>query len=679
MRFDATWLAELLDGAPDPDTLADRMTAVGFTVELREPVDGGEAWDVEVTTNRPDAMNHRGMAREAAVALDAAVRPLEFELEESGEPADRFATVEVDDPEGCSRYAARIVRGVTVGPSPEWLAARLERCGVRPINVIVDVTNLVLLELGQPLHAFDLATLDGSRIVVRRAADGERLVTLDGEERTLDPSVLVIADAGRAVALAGIMGGADTEITGGTTDVLIESAHFDPIVIRRAARKLGMHTEASHRFERGTDPEIVPVAAAYAASLIARLAGGTVHPGTIDVHPRPWTPRTVTFSVARLGRFAGLEIAADRVVSILDGLGFAPRIENGEVTVTVPSWRVDVERPEDLYEEVIRHVGYDAVPAVLPVLSSRPGGRSPAWERVDRAREAALDAGLDEVVTYAFIDPEDDALAGASPLCPGEPLPLSNPLSRNQGTMRRSLLPGLVAAAREMANRGERELSVFEQGRAFAVADGGPVEAERLAVVLAGPRGPWDGRRETDFLDIKGVAEFLAERLGLPVERWERGGAPWLDEGEGAVGRDAAGRALAVAGRLAPETAARWDLKLPLYVAEFDLEAMAEPAEPRFEPLPRFPEVVEDVTVEHDRRLEYATLEAAVRRLAAGFVERIGLVVRYEGKNVPKGRVRTTIRLVYRHPERSLTRDEVNAMQETLRKRLAETLDVRLV
>ncbi len=679
MKFDAAWLVELLDGEPDFDTLAGRMTAAGFTVELRERVSGGETWDVEVTTNRPDAMNHRGMAREAAVALETTVKPLEFELDEGREPVAEHASVAVEDPDGCSRYVARLVRGVRIGPSPEWLAARLERCGVRPINVVVDVTNLVLLELGQPLHAFDLATLEDRRIVVRRAASGERLVTLDGEERELDPSILVIADARRPVALAGIMGGADTEISETTVDVLIESAHFDPIVIRRAARRLGMHTEASHRFERGTDPEIVPLAAAYAAALIARLAGGTVLKGFIDVRPRPWTPRRITFSARRLSRFAGLEISLRRAVEILDGLGFAPEADGDTVTVTVPSWRVDVERPEDLYEEVIRHVGYDAVPAVLPVLSSRPGGRSEAWERVDRAREAALGAGLDEVVTYAFIDPADDALAGELPLCPGEPLPLANPLSRNQAAMRRALLPGLVVAAREMLNRGERELSVFEQGRAFGRRDGKPVEVERLGVVLAGPRGPWDGRRETDFLDVKGIAEDLAARLGIRVARWERGGAPWLDEAEGAVARDPEGRVVAVAGKLAAQAAAHWDLKTPLYVAELDMEAMGPPAEPRFEPLPRFPAVVADLTVEHDRSLAYAELEAAVRQLAAETVESIGLVVRYEGKNVPKGRLRTTLRLVYRSPERSLTREEVNALQETLRERLAGALDVRLV
>lgn len=680
MRIDATWLTELLDGEHELDALAERLTHVGFTVELREEAEGGEVWDVEITTNRPDAMNHRGLAREAAVATGGTVRPLAIELaERADDPAADHASVAIEDPEGCSRYAARVVRGVRIGPSPDWLARRLERCGVRPINAVVDATNLVLMELGQPLHAFDLATLEDRRIVVRRAAEGERLVTLDGEERSLDPSMLVIADARRPVALAGIMGGADTEIGESTTDILLESAHFDPIVIRRAARRLGMHTEASHRFERGCDPQAVVPAADLAAALIVKLCGGTVCAGVIDTVARPWTPREVSFSLERLCRFAGLEIPAERVLGILDGLGFSPRRDGDRVTCTVPSWRVDVELAEDLYEEVIRHVGYDAVPSVLPVLSSRPGGRAPAWELVDRAREAALDAGLDEVVTYAFIDPEDDQTVSGLPLCPGEPLPLANPLSRNQAAMRRSLLPGLVTAARDMLNRGERELSIFEQGRAFATADGAPLEVERLAVAMAGPRGPWDALRETDFLDLKGVVEELCRRLGLDARRWERGGAPWLDEAEGALVRDGGGRVLAVAGRLAPDMADRWDIKAPLYVAELDVTAAGAPGIPSFQPLPRYPAVVADLTVEHGAKLEFAALEERVRELASELVERIELVVRYEGEKVPRGRVRTTLRLVYRHPERSLTQDEVNEMQNTLRERLAAALDVRLV
>jgi len=386
MRFDLQWLRDELEDAPHADVLAERLTACGFNVEVREPSGGSEIWDVDVTTNRPDAMNHRGLAREAAVATGAVLKALRAEVEESGDPASELVSVEIEAPELCSRYVARVIRGVHIAPSPAWLQEGLERCGVRPINNVVDATNYVLLRLGQPLHAFDLDKVAGRRIVVRRAAEGETLKTLDGEERRLDPEVLVIADAERASALAGIMGGADSEIGEGTADVLLESAWFEPIPIRRAARRLGLHTEASHRFERGADPEMVPVAADVAAALIAGLSGGTVAPGRVDVHPRPWKPRAMELSVAALSAFTGLEIPAEDAVRILEGLGFEPERREDAVAVTVPSWRVDVERVPDLYEEIIRHVGYDKVPAVLPTLPTGPGERRGAWPLVDRAR-----------------------------------------------------------------------------------------------------------------------------------------------------------------------------------------------------------------------------------------------------------------------------------------------------
>ena len=274
MIFDSDWLIEFLDGAPDLDTLADRLTGCGCLVELREEGDGAEKWDVEVTTNRPDAMNHRGLAREASVAIGCRLRPLDFELSESNEDAAELATVEIVEPALCSRYVARVIRGVSVGPSPEWMQRRLINCGVRPINAVVDATNYVLLELGQPLHAFDLDLVRGRRIVVRPARDGEKLTTLDGEERKLDSSMLMIADGEGVIALAGIMGGADSEINDETTEVLLESAHFDALSVRRTARRLGIHTEASHRFERGTDPEMAATACDRAAALIADLCGG---------------------------------------------------------------------------------------------------------------------------------------------------------------------------------------------------------------------------------------------------------------------------------------------------------------------------------------------------------------------------------------------------------------------
>jgi phenylalanyl-tRNA synthetase beta chain len=673
MKFDLSWLSELLDPAPAADTLADRLTACGFLVETRDRVGDTEVWDVEVTTNRPDAMNHRGLAREAAVAVGATLRPVTIELEESAEATAELASVRIDDPELCSRYVARVVRGVKVVESPDWLKRRLETCGVRPVNAVVDATNYLLLELGHPMHAFDLDRLADRAIVVRRAEPGERLTTLDGEQRTLDPEMLVIADAREAVALAGIMGGADSEIGPETTDILIESAHFDPLSVRRTARRLGMHTEASHRFERGADPEMAGEACDAAAELITRLCGGRVCRDRIDVYPRPPTDRQMELSVAELSRFAGLEMDFDEVERIFAGLQFEPTRNGDRITVTPPPFRVDMEVVPDLYEEAIRHVGYDRVPSELPVLATPPGHRHPNWRLVDRCRACSVSVGLVEVITFSFIQAEDDALVDDLVVCPGEPLPIDNPLALTQSTMRRSLLPGLVAAARDNLNRGERSLSFFEQGRVFAAVNGAPTERERLGVVLAGslPDGETVG-----FLDLKGVVEEVLDRAGFPACEWRRGGGPWLDESEGAVifaGESVVG----CAGRLSGALADRWDLRHPVYLVELDLAAAAAGRpDVRFEELPRFPTVAADMTVEHRDDLAYADLLGAVRELASPLVESTALVVRYTGKGLPEGAVRTTLRLVYRHPDRSLTQDEVNQHQDALRGLLGERLGV---
>jgi phenylalanyl-tRNA synthetase beta chain len=674
MKFDLSWLTDLLNGAPDADTLSDRLTACGFLVETRDPIGDTEVWDVEVTTNRPDAMNHRGLAREAAVATGAALGPLSFELNECDEPAQELASIRIDEPELCSRYVGRIVRGITMTESPDWLKTRLETCGVRPINAVVDATNYLLLELGQPMHAFDLHRLADSEIIVRRAEMGERLTTLDGEERRLDDSMLVIADSRQATALAGVMGGADSEIGPDTADILIESANFDALSVRRTARKLGMHTEASHRFERGADPEMAATACDAAAAMIAELCGGRVCQGRIDVQPRPWTPRSMELDAAALSKFAGYQIDGETVERIFAALEFDPHREGDRIVVTPPSFRVDVELVPDLYEEVIRHVGYDVIPSRLPVLPSAPGHRHANWELVDRGREAATATGLIEIMTYSFIGPEEDELAADLPLCPGPSVPLDNPLALTQSTMRRSLLPGLLSAARDNLNRGERSLAIFEQGRVFSMGEKSPHEFERLAVALSGGRGD---DRPADFSDLKGAVEEIMDRTGFPAAIWRRGGAPWLDEVEGAV-IESNGRTVGCAGLLAGGLRHRWDLKQPLYVAELDLGAVDEEMDVvQFEPLPKYPAVVADMTVEHEVDLAYAALEQSVRRMAPGPVESVELVVRYSGKGLGADRVRTTLRLVYRHSDRSLTQDEVNGYQTELRGRLGHELGVK--
>jgi phenylalanyl-tRNA synthetase beta chain len=672
MNFDSEWLLSMLDGVPDPDTVASALTDCGFLVELRKEGDGAEIWDVEVTTNRPDAMNHRGLAREAAVATSSALRELEFEVAEEGRPSSELAEIEIADEKVCSRFAARVVRGVRQVPSPEWLQRRLANCGVRPINAVVDVTNYVLLELGQPLHAYDLAKIRGGRLVARRAEAGEEVTTLDGEERTLDPDMAVIADGEGVVGLAGIMGGADTEISDGTVDVLLEAAHFDPLTIRRGARRLGMHTEASHRFERGADSEMPPLAVDLAAAMMAELADGTVCRGRIDVHPNPARAARMECTVSGLSAFAGLDIPAERMVEILSGLGFEPRLDDDLLTVTVPSGRVDIELVPDLYEEIIRHVGFAAIPGELPVLPAVPGRRDDNWQLVDRARLAAVGAGLNEIVTWSFIDPDDDSLAGSLPICPGEVVPITNPLAQTQSVMRRSLLPGMVAAAQFNFNQGESALKLFEEGRVFARGDDRPVEAERLGIVLSIDRSaPVEG-----FKRLKGIVVDVAERTGLPAVSWRPGGTPWLDAEAGAELFTDDGSVIGLAGLLSGDVASRLDLRMAVAVAELDLQSAGEPPLVRFETLPRHPAVVVDMTVEHGHELVYGELEATALGLASEWVEALQYVARFIPPATPDV-IRTTVRMVYRHPERSLTQDEVNTAHEALKEALATRCGVR--
>ncbi|HQT93429.1 MAG TPA: phenylalanine--tRNA ligase subunit beta [Thermoanaerobaculaceae bacterium] len=709
MKFSLAWLRDHLDGDTPADELAAKLTAAGMNVELREPAtpidasgnslpasvggsgghlrrEGGgvaqgppepdEVWDVDVTANRPDAMNHRGLAREGAAAGCGALKPLPSGVTEGAAKAGDLAKVTVEDAAGCPRYCARVVRGVTIAPSPAWLAERLERCGVRPVNNVVDATNYVLLDVGQPLHAFDLARLAGHEIRVRRARAGERITTLDGVERTLNADDLVIADASRAVGIAGVMGGANSEISDATRDVLIESATFDPRRVRATARRLGLKTEASHRFERGSDRAMARTAADLAAELIARLAGGEVAAGVLDSNPEMPAPREIAFSLARLSAFVGCAIPSEFAVKVLAALELAPRVAGDIVTCTVPPWRMDLELAEDLYEEVLRLFGYEKVPSVLPSAAAKPGRRLGSWPLTERARDALAGVGAAEAFTYSFVSEAAEAAAAGSPLAErGGIVAVANPLSARMAVMRRSLLAGLAEAAGGNLRRGAESVLLGEVGRVFFARDGAVAEEERLALALAGSVGDWDAVRAADFLDLKGVVEAVLSELGVTATEWRPASAAVLAAGEGAeVGQN--GRVIAVAGRFA-DAAAALDLPAPVWVAEIDLTAAATAAHvPAFEPLPRFPAVAADLTVRHKLALHYAELVAAVTAAGPAWLESVSPVVRYRGEGVAPDEVKTTVRLIYRHPERSLTQDEVNAAHFALMDRLGRELAV---
>lgn len=707
MRFVVSWLGEFVDLAdlPDARPVAEALTAAGLAVEASEEIvpgigARGYALDVDVTSNRPDAMCHYGLARELAVAL---ARPLrvpetpEFRAVVTGGDA---GAVVLDDPEGCPRYVARVVRGVKVGPSPDWLRERLEALGARSINNVVDVTNYVLWELGQPLHAFDLATIPGGEIRVRRAGSGERLTTLDGKERALDPEVLVIADRSRAIALAGIMGGLATEVTAATTDVLLESAHFDRRRIRIGVKRLGLHTDASHRFERGVDVELCDLASRRCAALIVEVAGGEVVEPALDaVARRPERVRWTLDGVA-LERFAGTELADTEIEAILAGLGFAPeragrRLWRG----TVPGWRaVDFEPrrapagtgddagreespreayPQDVYEEVLRHVGYARIPATLPTIGGVDAGVNAGHERAGRARDLLCSFGYAEAIHYAFQPAEWDARFPALERH-GEPLALANPLSERYAVLRRSLIPNLVAAAESNANRGASGVRLFEVGHLFPggdVSDSGTNEVEALAWVAGGESaGRWDAQAALDLLALKGVGEALVEELDAGTLTAQPTELPGVVSGTGATWRDAQGAAVGWFGRLAAA-----ETPFPLFAAELALDRLpaARAKRPIVAPS-RLPGISADLTLTHPLGLSWAELSVAIGEVATGsgaaeLLAGFRLKERYQGAGVPIGAVATTITFDYHGGNRSLTQDEVNdrhaALQAELERR----------
>lgn len=707
MKFAYSWLASYLPGpAPDPGALGDRLTAVGFIVEGVEGSGASTVYDVEITANRPDGMNHRGLAREAAVAMRRAFADAEASVPvpETGPAVETRAAVVVAEPSLCSRYSARVIEGVTIRPASASVTARLAAIGQSAISSPVDATNHVLWDIGQPLHAFDLDALakgaDGlPTIVVRRGKAGESLVTLDGVERKLGPQHLVIADAERPVALAGVMGGLATAISEKTTRILLESAHFHPGAVRKTARSLGMHTDASHRFERGTDPEATLDGLARAARLIALDCGGSVAKGVIDVRAERAAPATLSLRLARLASFLGMTIPEGRVVGILAELGLAPALAGGAVNVTVPSWRIDLTSEEDVVEEVIRCEGYDRLPETLPA-PFVPRTLSRAAQVPERARDLLAGMGLLECATYSFVSEAENAPFASS--APGPPVVVENPLGEPFTTLRATPVIGLLQSAQHNVRRGMKDLALFEVGTSFgwnsekkekakissegrekredAIGDGRVIERTRVAILLAGARNRHWSQTEaanSDFFEGAGIAEALMRGLGLGEPR-----APitfkedlrfssFLASGR-AASIEVGGVPCGWVGVLEPALAASWDLVDPV-VADLDLGVLAAalpPAETSVEPPSKFPGSEVDLTATHALALPWAAIEAAVRTGAPVELLAVEAKGRYRGPGVPDGFVKTTLTLRFGSPRGSLAREDVNGWRDAAARRL---------
>jgi phenylalanyl-tRNA synthetase beta chain len=678
MLISYEWLKDFLDLELSPAELRERLTMVSLAIDAVETHGADSVLDVEVPSNRPDCLSHIGIAREVSVIESKSLRsPKTYPLKPEGSSA-KLTSVDIKDPDLCPRYAARIVRGVRIGPSPDWLAKRLETIGQRPINNVADITNYVLHELGQPLHAFDFAKLGGRRIVVRRAAPGEKLRTLDGVERTLTGDMLVIADAEKAVALAGIMGGEESEISAQTTDVLIESAYFDPNSVRQTARALGMDTEASRRFERGADCEGLLRAQQRCVELICELAGGVATEDAIDVYPQTRRERVVDLRPERVTELTSLTVEPAEIVRILTGLGFEQL--DGRLSFKVPSWRIDVEQEEDLVEEVARHTGYDKIGSELP--PSNSSGEYQPTEMQQRSLRRALNAfGFDEAINFSFI--QQDARFELIPSFAGpenDQAQLANPIIEDAAWMRSTLLPGLLDSVRHNLNHGIRDIRLFEIGRIFSILKAGELPLETLALGLVATGGALEGgraqaERELDFFDLKGALEAAVDWMNLSPLTFAQTSARHLRAGQSAVIKSGDGTVIGTIGRLAESVAASYKFRQPIYVLELDLSTLLSgPAKLiQYSPLPRYPSVTRDISLLVDRKVALDEIFAAVNDQQVGDCRSVKLVGTFEGGSIPPTKRSVTLRLEYRSDERTLRDEEVEEYHSRLTSQLLDT------
>lgn len=681
MKISYNWLGELVALTLNPKELAERLTMAGLAVEAVERIGDDHILDFDLTSNRPDALSHVGIAREAAVICGTSVIARSWELHETGESVEAAASIEVLDPDLCPRYAARVVRGVRVGASPKWLVDRLESIGQRSVNNVADITNYVMFEMNQPTHAFDLNLLHGHKIIVRCPRAGEEITTLDGFTRELASEMLIIADADRPVAIAGVMGGADTEISEATTDVLIESAYFNPTSIRHTARALGMDTEASHRFARGADFARQVQAADQVAQLIAEIAGGEVLKGALDVYPAPITRDSVSMRESRIERLTGLKVSIEQAASILRALEFEVDLdaEKKQVRVAAPSFRTDISREEDLVEEVARHVGYDLVDVTLPMWGG--AGKHPRGDKQRRNLRRTLTAvGFDEAYSFSFVNGERDRLFR---LDNTPAATLLNPIDVNQSEMRASLVTGLLDAVQHNFNQGTRDVKLFEIGRVFegSASNERPVERELLGVVMTGSVFPddWRGAKQIDFYDLKGVVETVLSTFNVSGFTIDRARVEYLHPGQSAVlARD--GEEIARFGNLHPRVASLYKFRQPVFVGELEFEKLIElPADQvRYSALPRFPAASRDVSVLMPDNVMWGEIETAVRDLGISEVESVRIFDMYKGKEMREGFHSLAFRVIYRAEGRTLKDEEVAVMHERVRALLESRFGAQL-
>jgi phenylalanyl-tRNA synthetase beta chain len=635
---------------------------------------GDTIYDIKVTPNRADCLSVIGIAREVAALTNQPTHIPDPTYAEEGNPIHDSISIEIADTDLCSRYCASLVTGVKIGPSPQWMQQRIIAGGMRPISNVVDITNYVMLEYGQPLHSFDYSQIKGKKIIVRRARNDEVLYTLDGMKRDLNPNMLVISDEKYPIALAGVMGGADSEVIDPTTSILLESANFNNISIRRTSIKLNLRSEASARFERGISPELAPIALRRATQLLLELAGGKAAKGIADVYPGKREPKPVLLPKERVSRVLGLELSTERIQKVLESLGFSCRSAgtSGDLMVTIPYWRTDVRMADDLVEEIARIIGYDEIPTTL--LSSQIPQQVPApmLSLKEQIRDLLVGCGMQEVITYSLVS--QATLDKVDPHKKLGPAPrVANPMSSEQEYLRTSLQPGLLATFASNEKHEKDGIKLFEVGRAYLTrANDLPEEREMLVGILGGPRleRSWlSGEDTLDFFDAKGILETVFNRLKV------KAGFQPAEDQTLLAGKTAeiivGGERVGVAGEVHPKTAALFDISTqPITLFEIDLVKLLSctGAVYRYRPIPRFPGNSRDIALIVDNSLAASRVQEVIESFP--LVEQVTLFDVYSGEQVPQGKKSLALSVRFQSAERTLTDEEVNQAQQQIIDRL---------
>jgi len=643
--------------------------------------------EIGLTPNRPDCLSVVGIAREVAAMCAQPLHLPHVDIADGGDAIESQASVTIKDDELCPRYAARMIRNVKIGPSPSWMVRRLESVGMRSINNVVDVTNYVMMELGHPLHAFDYRLLEGGEIVVKRALAGEQFITLDDQKHELVDTDLMICDGKRSVAMAGVMGGLNSEVQDDTTTILLEAAYFKPTAIRRTSKRHGLHTESSHRFERGADIDMIPVALNRAAALIAELANGQVAVGVIDMYPRKLTPLAIELRVERVEQLLGIGIEQQQIVTLLSSIGLIVEVHNeSSLTVQVPSFRPDLEREVDLIEEVVRLYGYDNVPATLPrgAMDSR---KTPVKQQLETlCRNTLVAAGFSELINYSFVSPQSSRQLN---LPEGDPrlqqVQILNPLNEEQSVMRTSLVPSLLDTVSRNISYRSHDLRLFELRPVFFPVEGdsGGRQELRLAAVICGrqqPEGWAQSGANVDFFDLKGVAEELLMALKIDQVCFDSTQSePYLHPGKSCV-LTLGEVQLGTMGEVHPQVLTSFDIDEPVFLIDLSVEQLikASGKHPGFKPLSRYPDVSRDSALLLNEDVATQAVLDIASQTKVKNMEDMVLFDLYQGAGIPAGKKSLAVRVRYRSMEKTLTEEEVSKAHGKLIQTICKQLDAEI-